>query len=61
MDMFVYESVSCVFACVCPMNLCYCVYMYENLLYCSHVWMATGKISCKLNGSLSLNKVFELN
>ena len=25
-------------------------------LYCSHVWMAPGKISCK-----SLNQVFELN
>jgi len=58
MDMFVYESVS---ACVCPMNLCCFVYMYEKLLYCSHVWMAPGKRSCKLTGSPSLNKVFELN
>ena len=47
--------------CVCPMNLCCFVYMYENLLYCSHVWMAPGKISCELTGSPSLNKVFELN
>ena len=30
-------------------------------LYCSHVWMAPGKISCKLTGSSFLNKVFELN
>ena len=37
------------------------VYMYEKMLYCSHVWMAPGKISCKLTGSPSLNKVFELN
>ena len=49
------------FVCVCPMNLCFCSYMYEKLLYCLHVWMATGKISCKLTGSPSFNKVFELN
>ena len=51
------------FACDCPMNLCCFVYMYEQLLYCSHVWMTSGKISCKLTGSPSLNKVFwiELN
>ena len=55
MDMFLYESVSC----VCPMNLCCLVYMYEQLLYCSHDWMAPGKISCELTGSPSLNKVFE--
>ena len=25
----------------------YCfVYMYEKWLYCSHVWMGSGKISC---------------
>jgi len=35
--------------------------MYEFILYCSHVWMAPGKISCKLTGPPSLNKVFELN
>ena len=35
------ESVSC----ICPMNLCCFVYMYEPLLYCSHIWMAQGKIS----------------
>ena len=52
-----YESVSSV--CLCPMNLC-CVYMYEHMLYCSHVWMAPGKISCKLTGSPSLYTVFEL-
>ena len=56
-DMFLYERVSC----VCLMNLCCFVYMYEILLYCSHVWMAPGKISCELTGSPSLNKVFELN
>jgi len=28
---------------------------------CLHVGMAPGKISCKLIGSPSLNKVFELN
>ena len=49
------------FACVCPMNLCCFVYMYETLLYCLHVWMVPGKISCKLTGSTSLNKVSELN
>ena len=53
-----YESVS---ACDCPMNLCCFVYMYEKMVYCSHVWMAPGEISCKLTGSLCLNKVFELN
>jgi len=37
------------------------VYMYEQLLYCLHVWMAPGKISCELTGSPSLSKVFELN
>ena len=60
MDMFLYESVSCV-ACVCPMNLCCFVYMYKQLLYCSHVWMAPEKIICELTGSPSLNNVFELN
>jgi len=52
MDMFLYESVSC----VSMINLCCFVYMY-----CLHVWMAPGKINCKLTGSPSLNKVFELN
>ena len=66
LSMGVYGYVSCmkvlvVFACVYPMNLCRFVYMYEKLLYCSHVWMAPGKISCKLTGSPSLNKAFELN
>jgi len=37
-----------------------CVYLYERMLYCLHVWMAPGKLSCILNGSPSLNKVFEL-
>ena len=37
------------------------VYMYEKLLYCSHVWMALGKISCELTGSPSFFKVFEFN
>jgi len=32
--------------------------MYEKLLYCSHVWMTPGKISCELTGSPSLNKFF---
>ena len=31
------------------------------MLYWSHVWIAPGKISCKLTGSPSLNKVLELN
>ena len=44
------------FACDCPMNLCCFIYMYEQLLYCSHVWMAPGKISYKLTGSPSLIK-----
>jgi len=30
-------------------------------LLCLHVWMDGWKISCELTGSLSLNKVFELN
>ena len=40
------------------------VYMYAKWLYIvvsSHCWMASGKISCEFTGSLSLNKVFELN
>ena len=52
---FVYES------CVCPMNLCCFVYLSVKMLYRSHVWMAPGKISFRLTGSPSLNKVFELN
>jgi len=39
-----------VFACVCLMNLCCFVYMYEIVLYCSHVWMAPGNISVNLLG-----------
>ena len=50
MDMFLYESVSCVCVCLSDNHCCF-VYMYEQWLYCSHVWMATGKISCKLTGS----------
>ena len=34
---------------------CMTNYMYEKLLYCAHVWMAPGKISCKLTVSPSLN------
>ena len=38
------------------------VYIYmNNCCICFHVWMAPGKISFKLTGSPSLNKVFELN
>jgi len=36
----------------------YCIYVWTIVVY---VWMAPGKISCKLTGSPSLNKVFELN
>ena len=57
MDMFLYESVRCVCLCLSDET----VYMYEELLYCSHVWMAPGKISCELTASPSLYKVFELN
>ena len=53
MDMCLYESVSCV--CPCLSDEPELVYMYEQLLCCSHIWMATGKISCKLTGSPSLN------
>ena len=34
------------------------VVLYICMNNCLHVWMATGKISCKLTGSPSLNKVF---
>ena len=59
MDMFLDESESgvvfvrltCVVLYICMNNCCICL----------HVWMAPGKISCKLTGSPSLNKVFELN
>ena len=60
MDMFLYESVSCVCLCLYDEPVLF-VYMYEKMLYCLHVWMAPGKISCKLTVSPSLNKVFELN
>ena len=64
-----YESVSCVCQCLSDEPVLFCIYIYiyiyiyvyENLLYCSHVWMAPGKISCELTGSPSLNKGFELN
>ena len=74
MYMFVYTLYTCllicfcmkvevVFACVCLMNLCcFCIYVWKKCcIVWSHVWMAPGKISCKLAGSPSLNKVFELN
>jgi len=35
--------------------------MSVKVIYCRYVWMAPGKISCKLTGSPSVNKVFELN
>ena len=41
-----------------------CVVLYicmNKCCMCSHVWMAPGKISCKLTRSPYLNKVFELN
>ena len=41
-----------------------CVVLYicmNKCCICSHVWMVPAKISCKLTGSLSLNKVLELN
>ena len=55
-----YESVSC----VCPIVwwTCFVLYVCMNNCYiCFHVWMAPEKISFKLTGSPSLNKVFELN
>ena len=41
---------------------CFVLYIcMNNCCICFHVWMAPGKISFKLTGSPSLNKVFELN
>jgi len=61
MGMLLYESVSCVCLWLSDEPVFFFVYMYEHLLYYSHVWMAPGEISCELTGSPSLNKVFELN
>jgi len=59
MGMFLYESVSCV--CLCFRWRCVVLYIcMNNCCICLHVGMAPGKISCKVTGSPSLNKVFEL-
>jgi len=57
MDMFLYESVSCL---PVPDEPVLFLYMYEKMLKCSHVLDALGKISCKLTVSPSLNKVFDV-
>jgi len=53
-----YESVSCVCLFLVDEPMLFCIYVW---IICLHVWMAPRKISCKLTGSQSLNKVFELN
>jgi len=58
--MFLYESVSCVCLCLSDEPVVFYISMNKCCI-CLHVWMAQGKISCKLTGSPSLNKVFELN
>jgi len=59
-----YESVSCVCLCLPVFVRWTCVVLYicmQTCCICLHVRMAPGKISCKLTGSPSLYKVFELN
>ena len=61
MDMFVYESVSCVCLYLSDEPVLFLYICMKNCCICLHVWMAPGKISCELTGSPLLNKVFELN
>ena len=56
-----YESVSCVCLWLSDEPVLFCIYVWIIVCICLHVWMAPGKISFKLTGSPSLNKVFELN
>ena len=56
-----YESESCVCLWLSDEPVLFCIICMNNCCICLHVWMAPGKISCKLTGSPSLNKVFELN
>jgi len=56
-----YESVSCVCLCLSDELVLVCIICMNNCCICLHVWMTPGKISFKLTGSPSLNKVFELN
>ena len=53
-----YESVSCVCLWLSDEPVLFCIYVWIIVVF---VWMAPGKISCKLTGSPSLNEVFELN
>ena len=54
--MFLYESVSCLPVSAEP--VLFYIYVWTNVVHM--FWMAPGKISYKLTGSQSLNKVFEL-
>jgi len=58
MNIFLYESVSCVCLCLSDEPVLFFVYMYEQCCICLHVWVAPGKISCELTGSPYLNKVY---
>ena len=61
MDMFFYESVSCVCLCLSDEPVWFCIYVCENVVLFTCLDQAPGKISCKLTGSPSLSKVFEFN
>ena len=58
-----YESVSCVCLWLSDEPVLFCIICMNNGCIVHMFWMAPGKISCKLTGSPSLNKVFwiELN
>jgi len=67
--MFVYTlytlsmSVCCVCLCFSDEPVLFCIYVWKNVVFVNMfiVGMAPGKISYKLTGTPSLNKVFELN
>ena len=60
MDMFLYETVSFVCLWLSDEPVLFCIFVWKIVCICSHVGMYPGKISCKLTGSPSLNKVFDL-
>ena len=60
MDMFLYESVSCVCLCLSDEPVLFCIYVWTNVVL--FTWLdGPREDKCKLTGSPSLNKVFELN
>ena len=59
MDMFLYESVSCVCLCLSDEPVLFCIYVWTMLEVVHMFGWHQG--SCKRTGSPSLDKVFELN